>query len=734
MESFDNIKKDLKNHILIPTIQTILQKAQVLGCWELSEQVESIWTTYQQMLQFMLNGIEDPQAENIRKDICSNLETIVCKLERRQRLKDNGFEKYVSTVKSLNNIISFEFIVNQLEEIATLQKSIKEDGVMRDSVRKYTSDNLNEQHESALLNLFNWTWTGDIWNNNDLDQANRIIFSNSISSDDKAIFISAVTLSILEQYDPIKLVFLLDCSLNEDNKLSQRALVGFILAFHILYNEACEDEEINNRLTIYKDDRTFVNDYYATITQLQLSATTDSVSSKMHNDILPILMQGHMQRMKKDSGINIADFTKNGENPEWIDEAKLDKTMHEMANLQLDGADVYFSTFSGLKSNAFFSILPHWFYPFNINSPSLPDITALLNGNIGKVLKLMLNGSPFCDSDKYSLCYTFKSLGSMAESVIESQISQQLSETENLDVLVEDAQKAKKKKTDIRRHYIFDLYRFFHIYTYHNQFTNPFKVIKDQPITPFSNKALEILLGDDFEQMAQYADFLMRKEYYEDARNLFEKITRHPEQENANIYQKYGFCLQKTNNSDLAIKAYQAADELKPNSKWTLSHLAALYTTNKDYQSAIHCYTTLLDIEPENIKYLQNIGKVLIENRQYEEATKYLYKVNYLTEGSLKAIILLGWALLFSGEREKAYALIDDHLKNNKDNELSSIKACLLLLNHKNREARDLIVNEIDKSFYPDLRNYISKLVEAGEIEEISVTLLFDNAYLANVQ
>lgn len=733
MADFDDIKAKLKRHKLIPTIPNILKKSQELGCWELTAEVESIWSTYQQMLQFMLNGIADPQAASIRRSICSSLATIVCKLERRQRIKDMGHEKYVSTAKAMKNITSFEFIVNQLEEIALLQKSIAEDDVMRDSVRKYTTENLSEQHETALQNLFNWTWTGDIWNNNDIDQANRIIFSNNISSDDKAVFVSAITLSILEQYDALKLVFLLDCYLNDDHQLSQRALVGFVLAFHLNSVQAEEDTELQNRLIIYKDDSTFIKDYYATITQLQLSSTTDSVSSKMHNDILPILMQGHMQRMNKDNGINIKELTKNGENPEWIDESKLDKKVREMADLQLDGADVYFSTFAGMKSFSFFSVMPHWFYPFSMDNFLLPDISAILNGKVGKVLKLMLNGAPFCNSDKFSLCYTFKTLGSFAESAIETQISQQLSDAESLDDLIEDAEKTKIKKADIRRHYIFDLYRFFNSYPYHIQFTNPFKLIKEEPITPLSNSTLKALLADNTELMSQYADFLMRKEFYEAAISVFQSITNDTDTQDASILQKYGFCCQKTNRIAQAIDAYRLANELKPYSKWTLSHLATICMNEENYAEAAEYYKALLDIEPENIKYLQNIGKALVNSQQYEEATKHLYKANYLDEGSLTTIVQLCWALMLNGQQEKASALVDEHISNSNEPELYSIKVCQLLIEHKNREAYDTLVNEIDRTQYPQIIKKMKKFIAAGAIDETTAILLFDNAYLTQL-
>ena len=192
---FNDIQTELKQGNLAATFLAVRQKAASIGNWEVKEEVENLWMTYHQMLQFMLNGVNDPHSQQIRDNICHQLQLAVSRLERLERLKNNASEKYVSTRKELKNVPSFESIVNGLETVSVEMTHTREDELLRDTVRQHNLEALEKSHETLLLQLFNWTWTSDIWQNGDVDQANRVVFSDHISSSDKSVFISAVTLS-----------------------------------------------------------------------------------------------------------------------------------------------------------------------------------------------------------------------------------------------------------------------------------------------------------------------------------------------------------------------------------------------------------------------------------------------------------------------------------------------------------------------------------------------------------
>lgn len=728
--NYDEIYKSLLQKDLQSTFPAIREKARILANWEIAEDIETLWMTYQQMILFLLNGAKDPKAESIRDSICLKLITAVTKMERYERLMTHREHKYVSSRKSVQNTPSFESIVNNLEQVSAEIIATNNDELLRDSVRQYNLDRLEGDHELALVRLFYWVWTSEPWTNNDVNQANKLLFSDNISSSDKAVLISALTLSVMEYPDKAKELFLLDCYLYDDILIAQRALVGFVFTYYINYDNCfAHSKELTERLEIYKEDPVFVSDFYSVITQLQFSATTDKVTDKMRTDILPALMQGRFMKPNKTTSVDINEMTKHGENPEWLDNEAMNKKVREISELQLSGADVYYSSFASLKGYPFFSEMAHWFYPFSTDNSLVQDIKKIFTSKIGRVVKLMLKGSPFCDSDKYSLCFTFNSIGSFGEAMIEEQVQQQLSGTEQLDELVEEAEKTVLKKADIRRHYVFDLYRFYYSYPYKSQFRNPFELLKKAPITPFSNKMFTALLANDYDSMAQYAEFLMRKEFYESANIIYEKLANNEfDNELASVWQKYGFCQQKLGHNPEAMHAYEVANSLKPNSKWTLSHLASMAVNENKPKSAVKYYKALLDIDPENIKYLLSITRALVELGRYEEALPLLHKANFIDDNNDSVKQDLAWCLILHKDNGKAMKHILSMLSADANDKRAKTLYSLVMLTDGNpREALNSIKDYIDdETLRSDYHSKLRALSENGLIDKATLQLFFD--------
>lgn len=724
-----DIQSKLGKENLAETFPLIRQKVGEIGNWALTEETETLWTTYQQMLLFMLQGIEDAQRDRIRTDICRQLCFVVSRLERLERIKMHAEEKYVSVSKEMKRVPSFESIVSQLETVSQEMKDIREDDLLRDSIRQYRMEGLKEQHEAAMLNLFNWTWTGEIWQNTDVDLANRLLFSDSVSANDKAVFIAAITLSLFEFTDPAKVLFLLDCYLVEEEIISQRALIGFLLALHFSFDRLKDNQELKDRLRIFGDDPSFVRDLYAAMMQLQMSCTTERVTSKMRNDIMPVLMQSVMARKKPEKkNIDPDTFSKNGENPEWMSDEKINKRVHEMAEMQLDGADIYFATFSTLKGYSFFHQMAHWFYPFSLENNHTPELKMFADGMVNKVIRFILKGTPFCNSDKYSLCFTLSSFGNMTESTLETQIARQMPDGIDMEELAESEELQAPKKADIRRQYVFDLYRFYHVYPYKQQFFNPFDALKAQPVTPFSNPWLLELMADDKDEMAQYADFLMRKEFYQAALDIFVTLADNEfDPDLASMWQKIGFCHQKLNHTAETIHAYTVANSIKPNSKWTLSHLAMLCYTSGKMEDAAKYYQELLQINPESLKYLMNAAQSLMQCERYDEALPLLYKASFLDEESPIVKLQLAWCLMVSKKKEEAMKFILElQSEETTQVEAAMLFGIVLLMDGKMQEAHQRLRPVINDSNITDFKQRLNTLQRHKLLKRGTLTLFLD--------
>ena len=81
------------------------------------------------------------------------------------------------------------------------------------------------------------------------------------------------------------------------------------------------------------------------------------------------------KKMKQDELMN--DMNSLDKNPEWqeiLEQSGIADKLKELNDLQLEGADVFMSTFSGLKSFPFFKEAANWFRPFNTEYTAFSNI------------------------------------------------------------------------------------------------------------------------------------------------------------------------------------------------------------------------------------------------------------------------------------------------------------------------------------------------------------------------
>ena len=132
-----------------------------------------------------------------------------------------------------------------------------------------------------------------------------------------------------------------------------------------------------------------------------------------------------------------SDFSE--KNPEWkkeLEDSGLGKKLQEYSNLQMEGADVFHSTFSSLKSFPFFSEISNWFMPFD---PAYSEIANLFPGESqNNLLKTaILDSGHMCNSDKYSFCL---SLAQIPQAQREMMMNRMGAESEEIKQLQKEAQ------------------------------------------------------------------------------------------------------------------------------------------------------------------------------------------------------------------------------------------------------------------------------------------------------
>ena len=314
------------------------------------------------------------------------------------------------------------------------------------------------------------------------------------------------------------------------------------------------------------------------------------------------------------------------------------------------------------------------------------------------------------------------------EGMINDAISPDLKiQLDELHDLLEE-KKQEPSKNAVRRACIHDLYRFFMCNPYKKEFYNPFLSLQDTPLSPLSHEWTWRLFSSQKDGLSQYSDFLMRNEYYGEALKIYPIIVTNKYDENlAGEWQKIGFCHQNSGNLSKAAEAYSIANKIKPNSKWTLTHLASVNMSLQQWEMASHCYAQLMEIENDNTKFMNNMIEALLNMSRYDEAIHLLHKLDYLTEDpSVK--LKLAYILIVSNRIDEANTELMKIQSEQIDiqQQTDMLKGICLLTKKMLPEAYRICSNGASSKSIDYLEGCIEALVEKKIIDQQTCTLFVD--------
>jgi len=674
---------------LLDALQRVETLVKQAGNYQLSEQLEQAKQTYTAMLQFFLRGMNDPQADRLRSELLVKAYEIGDRANRLIRLQSEKKDHYAVVCSTLQRLSAQDFH----EKLAQLGRDIdhyRHSEDERESIAAYQLDKLGEQHEQLRGQLFEQTWTSDLWTAAESEEMRAIMADNDVETNDKALLVSAVYLSVLETFDRRKLLFLFDQT-DDDPHIAQRAVVSVAILLRHYDARLSAFPDIAARMSLASEDQHFCDSLYRALLRLQYSKLTDTVTAKMRNDIIPSILESGKFRKTKFGIKEIDDFmTQNGENPEWHHTDADDKAaakINEMTELQMEGADVYMSTFAQMKYNDFFRKISNWFAPFDPQSPVVRQLTAQMSDETGRILATLARISPFCDSDKYSFILMLQRIGAMGQSALSDNITSGLS-NEELTEMLSRPDGDVSSEADICRFYVFDLYRFHKLYSFSAQITNPFDA-NLPAFSPLLTKAFAPLLSsENTDNLKNAAEFFMRKGFYQEATDLIAQLQPQEREEDASLWQQWGFCQQKMGQLEQAFETFTTAYRLNPNSPWTLRHLASTAFALQHYDEAEAFYDILLADDGDNLKFIARKTECLIQSERYDEAVKLLYKTTFLDEQAVKPRLVLANCLMLTKQNEKAIELCRQVLSEEPDNADAQFQlAAALLADGQNEQA-----------------------------------------------
>jgi len=611
------------------------------------DSINDLEFNYRLLIQYVEEGVEDPQRGTIYFSMIRQALQLLDSLKEESLIfAGSGFQYQQIRYYRLHPELQKDYF-SELESLSSgyllislLEKGNSNDVSSLDKARK---------HEQVRLAAFEQILVSQADSN---EQLSKMISSEFISSIDKAFFISALTFYLLRHFNEERMLVLMDAAMNDCELIRQRALVGIWAVGAKYSNRLPYYPLIGQRLDMLLDHPDFRQSMKTILIQFIRSADTERISKKIQEEILPEMMKmaPHLQdKLDMESWVSPEEWE--DKNPDWqemIEKSGVADKLMEMSELQIQGADVYMNTFAQLKQYPFFGQAMNWLLPFDEN---YSEIASLFESK-SAMIQLLVNNSFLCNSDKYSLAFSLKSMPESQRNMMMQAIKM---ENEQLMEAAKTEQQIpkEKKREQISNQYIQDLYRFFKL----NPYRHDFYPLFDHALKLHKTWLYEHLQFTSEQQMS-VADFYFNHEHYEEAMELYGQLIDLSDDKGM-IYQKMGFCAQQQRHFQEALDYFLKAEALLSNQKWLTRKIAFCFKMIGNVDEALTYYRFADSLEKgEDLSISMQIGHLLVQKQNYSDALNAYFKVE-LSKPDPKVWRAIAWSSFLSGKTEQAekYAL-----------------------------------------------------------------------------
>ena len=652
-EKYRQLAKMVKNREIRDALDLLNRFQRMSDHYEFDDQIANLTETYRNLLHYAIGGFDDPQRQTILNNLYHSILS----------LGDELREVFLDPISRLKNnyrreIRHFfsddpETAVARIEEFffhGELNKLFEETDISAQSeMTGYTHHSVQADH------IFRILWLTRKYNEEYVGLIQRINRSSQIQWYDKCMIVSAITLGLLDYFDPRKILLLIEVVEARENQVFQRALVGLILAM-IRYDDRLNYlPEIYSRLRAMASDENLLPEVELILLQLLKARETEKITREFETEVLPE-MQKMMPRIEDKLQLNdlADDETLEGKNPGWKDMIEevpgLFEKIEKFSRLQMEGGDVFMSTFAQLKRFDFFTRISNWFAPFYIGNPELQEMNTSQEDIRYRLLDSLDKAFYICNSDKYSFAINFRAIPDQQRTMILTnfeaefaQMKEMASEEQMLDQSI--------TSNAVLIQYIQDLYRFFKLYPHRGEFDDVFQH--------------EMMFGKfDFYNNLFYRQTLMDciAVFHFEKNNYLQAIEAYlllmdktgPRHE---YFEKIGYCYQKTENYAKAVEYYKKAELFDADRQWILKKLGWCSIKMMNYSEALRYFNDAAAIQPDDLTIQLQIGQCLLHLNDYEKALHHYLKLRFFAPDNLKVLRPAAWCHFLLGQTRQALEL-----------------------------------------------------------------------------
>lgn len=597
-------------------LELLQELANVLGDWKLLDEVADVNSAYGLLLYYMEQGNNDPAREQQHTNFIAACYNIAEKAAQTERALVTGTS---ARMRSISEI---------LKDMENLE------------LKNITSEPCEEdanKHVELYTELFNASYDSFLWNDEAAAQAQEVIDSALIAENDKVLMASGLFINCLQAFDARKIIFFADnYSTATSSMLRIRMLVAVAFTLYTYRKRLFAYPAITSKLKNLCNNPRFTTDMQNLQKLIIESLSTHEVDRKMREEIIPAMLKSHNFNPEKFGIDSLEEISES--NPEW---KNFEQQVGKLAELEAAGADIYYSTFSTLKRYPFFNNAANWLYPFEENHPGIPK--QIRKTGLKGIANALLKSDVLCDSDKYSFCMLTTQ---MTDGQVNMIISQ-LPEMGGYDTAIAQTSES------TCRNYLRNLFRFFYLYSGKSKPANPFET--DMSLLDCNELAEAFKDKTEINKISAYA---IKKGKYDMAIS-FLLLSETKGFADSEVYQELGFCYQKKKSYFDAIAAYEKANALSGDSKWTLQHLAQTNRIVGNYKDALNYYRLLETAKGEDAKIAFRCGECLVHLESYDDAMHEFFKAEYLNPDMTAATRAIAWCSILTDDIKQARKYYD---------------------------------------------------------------------------
>ncbi len=680
----------------------------------LNERLNELQETYSQLLQHAFSGVDDPEREKIYNYLMRTI------LEMADQLKETHLmELGKGQVYHLKKVWHQRKASEQIEAMQLLE-DLTFDDELADLLKDVQVGEAGDMADrrKALSDLFHIIWLADKYSEEENKLLETTCDADKLPWHDKALIVSALTLSLLRYFDVSKFILLFRFVEKQEELVWERALIGLFLAF-LKYNDRHRLYPALEEKSLALQDLEHIEAHIeAILVQFIKSRETKKVQKKWEQEIMPEIMKMRPKIEEKLDLDNIfSDPLEEEKNPDWEtvfeDAPDLLNKLQELTEMQMDGMDVFISAFSRLKHFPFFREISNWFLPFYEENPDItPAAESQDQGiDLSPLIEKLESTYFMCNSDKYSFCLNLAMVPDQQKAMMMNMLN---AEMENISELEKDQDAISNlaRTKSIFTQYFQDLYRFHKLHPWRADFEDVFEFDLDLYEVRFVN---HLVYRD--KTVRNIAEFLFDKQFYDDALRIFLSVIAH-DTSNIELFEKIAFCYEKTGNISQAYAYYKKADLIETDRLWITRKMAWCAKMLNEWEEALRHYRHAEKQAPEDMRIQANIGQCLIHLERYEEALDYYFKVEVLAPENHKIRRPLAWCSFLLGKFDTASDYLERLLEKEPGNHFD-----LLNLGH---------VRWCQGDPMDAFKNYVQSIFAWKSIKDFEQSFNEDRKHLAN--